>query len=256
VSESVAYESGAGGSVAATILVEHLFPSRFLRLPGLEIVAEYRQAGNREHVGGDIIDVYRLLDSSTILSIADISGKGVKAAVDAALVKYAMRAYASERFSPVRILRSLNRLYREKNINDDEESFVTAFISSFDPHTRLLRYGSAGHEPIALCEPGRPTVALPITAPMLAVFDEPGDLFSESSLKIRSGTSLVAATDGLIECRAPNGDFFGMDRMLRVIEANRDGNVQGVLDALFRAGEQFSSAVYEDDTAILIARFL
>jgi sigma-B regulation protein RsbU (phosphoserine phosphatase) len=96
-------------SQAARTLVEHLFPPQVRHLPGLEIALAYRQAGNREHVGGDIIDVYRLLDKSTILSIADISGKGVKAAVDAALVKYSMRAYASEGFPPESILRSLNR---------------------------------------------------------------------------------------------------------------------------------------------------
>ena len=81
-------------------LVEHLFPPQVRRLPGLEIALAYRQAGNREHVGGDIIDVYRLLNKNTVLSIADISGKGVKAAVDAALIKYSMRAYASEGFRP------------------------------------------------------------------------------------------------------------------------------------------------------------
>src|SRR5579863_8817486 len=125
--------SAGDASLAARSLVEHLFPPQVRRLPGLEIALSYRQAGNREHVGGDIIDVYRLFDTSTILSIADISGKGVKAAVDAALVKYSMRAYASEGFSPKSVLRSLNRLYNEKNLNDGDESYVTAFFASFEP---------------------------------------------------------------------------------------------------------------------------
>ena len=96
-------------------MVAHLFPPKFIRLSGLETALEYRQAGNREHVGGDIVDIYRLLDGHTILSIADITGNGLKAAVDATFIKYSMRAYASEGFSPQRILRSLNRLYMEKN---------------------------------------------------------------------------------------------------------------------------------------------
>jgi sigma-B regulation protein RsbU (phosphoserine phosphatase) len=244
-------------SLAARTLVEHLFPPQVRRLPGLEIALAYRQAGNREHVGGDIIDVYRLLDKSTILSIADISGKGVKAAVDAALVKYSMRAYASEGFSPERILCSLNRLYNEKNVNDAEESFVTAFVASFDPGTRTLRYASAGHEPIAVCEPGQAPRGLDMTAPMLAVFDDPAALFGGSSIRVESGTLLIAATDGLIECRARGGEFFGMERFLAAIEENRScTDVQDLLEALLRAGESFSQAEFEDDTAILVARFL
>ena len=140
----------------------------------MEIALAYRQAGNREHVGGDIIDVYRLLSGRTVLSIADISGKGVKAAVDAAFIKYSMRAYASEGFSPERILRSLNRLYNEKNVYDGEESFVTAFVASFDPTTNVLRYASAAHEPVVISEPGRPAYELAVTAPLLALFEESG----------------------------------------------------------------------------------
>jgi sigma-B regulation protein RsbU (phosphoserine phosphatase) len=246
----------ADESLAAMTLVEHLFPPQVRRLPGLEIAVAYRLAGNREHVGGDIIDVYRLLNKSTILSIADISGKGVKAAVDAALIKYSMRAYASEGFSPETILKSLNRLYNEKNLNDGEESFVTAFVASFSPNTGTLKYASAAHEPVAICEPGKPPYRLDMTAPMLAVFDDPGELFRGSSMEVKSRTLLVAATDGLIECRAPGGEFFGLDRFLQVIDDNRELDVQNVLAALLGAAESFSRAEYEDDTAILVARFL
>jgi sigma-B regulation protein RsbU (phosphoserine phosphatase) len=246
----------ASEAAAATTLVEHLFPPQFLRLPGMEIALAYRQAGNREHVGGDIIDVYRLLGGCTVLSIADISGKGIKAAVDAALIKYSMRAYASEGFSPENILRSLNRLYNEKNVNDREESFVTAFVASFDPATNVLRYASAAHEPVAICEPGRPAYELAVTAPLLALFEEPGELFGESSLTVEKQTLLVAATDGLTECRAPGGEFFGMERFLRLIDANREKDAQGVLEALLSEVAAFARVEFEDDTAVLVARFV
>jgi phosphoserine phosphatase RsbU/P len=222
----------------------------------MEIALAYRQAGNREHVGGDIIDVYRLLDGRTVLSIADISGKGIKAAVDAALIKYSMRAYASEGFSPRSILRSLNRLYNEKNVNDGEESFVTAFVASFDPTSNVLRYASAAHEPVAICEPGRPAYALAVTAPLLALFDDPGEQFGEASLTVEPHTLLVAATDGLTECRAPGGEFFGMERFLRLIDANREKDAQGVLEAVLSEIQTFARVEFEDDTAVLVARFI
>jgi len=242
--------------VAATILVEHLFPPQFLRLPGMEIALAYRQAGNREHVGGDIIDVYRLLDGTTVLSIADISGKGVKAAVDAALIKYSMRAYASEGFSPGQILRSLNRLYYEKNLHEGEDSYATAFVAEFDPTTSTLRYASAAHEPVVICEPGRATYELGVTAAMLALFEDPGKLFGEASMTLESGTLLVAATDGLTDARARDGEFFGMQRFMELVDKNRDQkDVQGVLEGILAAILSFSRAGFEDDTAILVARF-
>lgn len=222
----------------------------------MEIALAYRLAGNREHVGGDIIDVYRLRDGGSVLSIADISGKGIKAAVDAALVKYSMRAYASEGFSPQRILRSLNRLYIEKNANDGEESFVTAFVAALDPATKSFRYASAAHEPVALCEPGRPAYALPVTAPLLGLFDDPGDSFGETALMLESNTLLVAATDGLTECRAPDGTFFGMERFLRLIDAHREASPQDLLEAILAELRRFARVQFEDDTAVLVARFL
>lgn len=248
-------QAGTNESDPAMILVEHLFPAQFLRLPGMEIALAYRQAGNREHVGGDIIDVYRLLDGQTVLSIADISGKGIKAAVDAALIKYSMRAYASEGFSPKKVLQSLNRLYNEKNLNDGEDSYATAFIASFDPRAKVLRYASAAHEPIAVCEPGRSAYELPVTAPMLAVFDDHGEFFGESSIQVRSGTLLVAATDGVTECRALDGQLFGMDRFLQTIERSRFQDPQRVIETLLESVQAFSRAEFEDDTAILVARF-
>lgn len=242
--------------MAAGILVEHLFPPRFFRLPGLETALEHRQGGNREHVGGDLIDAYRLIDGRTALSIADISGKGLKAAVDAAFIKYSMRAYASEDFSPERVLRSLNRLCIEKNAHEDEASYATVFFASFDPATNTLQYASAAHEPVAVCEPGRSVYQLDITAPMLGVFETPGDLFGESSIKVSTGTLLIAATDGLTECRSPDGGWFGMPRFLQTIDENRYLEVKALLEVILSAAEAFSDKDFQDDTAVLVARFL
>jgi serine phosphatase RsbU (regulator of sigma subunit) len=141
-------------------------------------------------------------------------------------------------------------------VYDGEESFVTAFVASFDPTTYVLRYASAAHEPVAISEPGRPAYGLPVTAPLLALFEESGELFGESSLKVEPNTLLVAATDGLTECRAPGGEFFGMERFLRLIDANRERDTQGVLEAVLSEVQAFARVEFEDDTAILVARFI
>ena len=90
----------------------------------------------------------------------------------------------------------------------------------------------------------------------MALFPDPVDLFGESSLKVERQTLLVAATDGLTECRAPGGEFFGMGRFLRLIDANREKDAQGVLEAVLSEIQAFARVEFEDDTAVLVARFI
>jgi len=98
---------------AAQVLVEHLFSTTDARIPGINYAVAYRLA--EQFIGGDIVDVYHFDNHSVALSIADISGKGARAAVHAALIKYGLRAFSSHGVTPERALRSLDRLYLDNN---------------------------------------------------------------------------------------------------------------------------------------------
>lgn len=242
--------------LAARALVQHIFPSRFHTMSGIETALTYAVPGTGSQVGGDIVDAFALSNGFATFSIADITGKGAAAAVNAALVKYAMRAYASEGFFPEKVLRSLNRLYIENNANEQSESYLTAVFGLVDPARRILTYASAGHEPAIVCRPGQGAAILPPTAPMIAVCNDDELEFSQATIPLQPGTVLVLATDGVTEMRSPEGEPFGIDRLRNCAGQHFHDSVAQQAERLLGETLRFGRGRCDDDIAILVACFL
>ena len=238
---------------AAKVLVEHLFARGTAQIAGVEYAVGYRLAHGL--TGGDIVDVYHFDNNAVSFSIADISGKGTEAAMHAALVKYGLRAYASEGLTPERVLRSLDRLYIENNAFDGVESFASVFFGLVDVSRRIMQYASGGHEAAAIVVPGERARTLAPTAPLIGVFDDQHHLFKQSYVDLPPGTVFVATTDGITEARSSSGEFFGMDGFISVIEAHAEEPAEAILQALLAAADTFSQGRLRDDIAIVVARF-
>jgi serine phosphatase RsbU (regulator of sigma subunit) len=207
------------------------------------------------HSGGDIVDVYAFDNGAVALSIADISGRGTQASIHAALIKYGMRAYSSHGLTPEKAMRAMDRLYLENSTFEDIESFATVFFCTVDSKRRLLQYSSAAHEPVFVLQPHMEPQILPATAPLLGVFDDQHHLFKQDSVDLRPGSLLVAATDGITEARDAKGRFFGMDGLLQSIVEHRDDEPAAIVDAIIDDTQAFSGVAWQDDVAILVARF-
>ena len=239
---------------AAEILIEHLFANTDAQIPGISYSVAYRLA--EVHIGGDIVDVYHFDNNSVALSVADISGKGARAAVHAALIKYGLRALSSHGLTPERALRSLDRLYLENNNFEESDSFATVFFCLIDPRRKVLTYASAGHEPVLIVHPDKSIQVLAPTAPLIGVFDDQHHLFTQDVASISSGSLLVATTDGVTESRNAAGELFGMERFIEVVRAHADGDVIDVTKAVLDSAQAFSHTGIVDDMAILAARIL
>lgn len=239
---------------AAEVLVEHLFANTDSRIPGITYAVAYRLAD--EFVGGDIVDVYHFDNNSVMFAIADISGKGARAAVHAALIKYGLRAYSSHGLTPERALRAMDRLYLENNNFENNDSFATVFFGLIDPKRRVLSYASAGHEPVLVVQPDGDVHVLAPTAPLIGVFDDQHHLFTQDLITISPGTLFVATTDGVTEARNAAGELYGMERFIEVVKANRHGDVKDLINTVIEEAYAFSGRRYVDDMAILAARFL
>lgn len=243
---------------AARILVEHLFEQHFLAIPGVDIGTAYVLADDKARVGGDLIDVYQFNNGSAAISIADISGKGMKAAAQAALVKYGLRAYVSSGLTPAQALRCLNVLYLETSAFDraDRESFVSVFLGVIDPERKIMTYASAGHDPAIFMSSDNSPISLPPTAPIIGVFEESQKLFHQRSVYLQPGTStLILGTDGLTEARSPTGEFIAREDLMTRIEANRNRSAQAQADDLLASAFEFCGRKPQDDIAIIAARF-
>jgi sigma-B regulation protein RsbU (phosphoserine phosphatase) len=238
---------------AAKVLVEHLFARGKTKIPGVEYAVGYRLAHGL--TGGDIVDVYQFDNNAVSFCIADISGKGTEAAIHAALVKYGLRAYASEGLTPERVLRSMDRLYLENSAFENIESFASVFFGMVDTSRRIMQYASGGHEAAAIIVPGERAYVIEPTAPLIGVFDDQHHLFKQGYVELPPGTLFVATTDGITEARAPDRTFFGMEGFLEVIEAHVNDPVDVIVEALINRAREFTSDHLRDDIAAVAARF-
>lgn len=250
---TVALETMPATSEAAQILVEHLFAQADASIPGLSYAVTYRLAEG--HAGGDIIDIYHFDNDSVAISIADISGKGTQAAVHAALIKYGLRAYASQGLNPERAVRALDRLYLENNAFERTESFASIFLGIVDPSRRLMTYTCAAHEPVLIMRKSGDVTVLKPTAPLIGVFDDQHHLFKQDFVDLRDAALFVGTTDGITESRNAEGELYGMDRLIDVVRRNREESEVTIVDALLKDAVAFAGGVRRDDIAIVAARF-
>jgi sigma-B regulation protein RsbU (phosphoserine phosphatase) len=239
---------------AAKVLVEHLFARSSNEIAGVDYAVGYRLAHGL--TGGDIADVYHFDNGAVSFSIADISGKGSQAAVHAALVKYGLRAYASQGLTAEHVLRSLDRLYLENAAFERIESFASVFFGVVDATRRSLSYASGGHEAAALLVPGEPARLLAPTAPLIGVFDDQHHLFRQLHVELPPGALLVATTDGVTESRSDNGEFFGVEGFLSTAAEFAEAPPQTIVEELIaRAAAHAGNRGLRDDVAVLAARF-
>ncbi len=239
---------------AAKVLVEHLFARSSNEIAGIDYAVGYRLAHGL--TGGDIVDVYHFDNGAVSFAVADISGKGSQAAIHAALVKYGLRAYASQGLTAEHVLRSLDRLYLENAAFERIESFASVFFGVVDSTRRSFSYASGGHEAAALVIPGEPAQLLAPTAPLIGVFDDQHHLFRQAHVELPPGSLIVATTDGVIEARAPGGEFFTIERFLAIADELAEAPVQTIVEELIaRATAHAGSRGLHDDVAVLVARF-
>jgi CHASE3 domain sensor protein len=211
----------------------------------LAIGTAYRSATRGTRIGGDVYDVFSLDADRTLLVVADVSGKGLTAAVDTTFVRYAIRALASEGLAPDAIATRFDSLYR--CANPPPESFVTLFAGVLDRRAGTVAYVNAGHE-ACWVRRGSTVEVLPPTGPIIGLGGFP---FAAATARLGAGALLVLATDGLTEARDPRGDLAGIVRVTAWVAQARARTPQELVDDLVAAVTRYSRGRITDDLAIL-----
>ncbi len=224
-----------------------VLPRRFPNILGYEFAAHNQPA---RQVGGDFYDVIQLDANRFGLVIADVSDKGMPAAVYMALSRSLIVAEARRADSPKIVLEKVNDLLRELG---PARMFVTVFYGIVDTSTQTLRYVRAGHDRPLLWRDGE-LRALGGEGAMLGFFGSEQLRLTEESLQLQPNDRLILYTDGLIDITNPEGerfDRFGLHALLEDISQLPATELcETVFDVLFGyqgVAEQF------DDMTLLVA---
>jgi len=193
-----------------------LLPDHLPKIPGVHIATSY---STFDVVGGDLYDFTALhkngngVDERWAVLIGDVSGHGPAAAVVMAMFHAILHTYPVNPNGPAEVLRHVNRHLFTKSI---ENSFVTAFLGFYEPRTRELVYARAGHNPPILKEfphRGEATLLDAVGEVPLGIVEDVK--YSESSVVLRPGQTLILYTDGITEAKRPGGEMFGVEGIER-----------------------------------------
>ena len=217
-------------------------------IDGWQIAATYRPA---RQVGGDFYDLYQLPGRPSIvgLVVADVTGKGITAALMMAFSRAVLRSAAYNGSGPADALRRTNRvLVREARTG----LFLTAFVAWLDTETGVLRWASAGHEAPILVRGGSGRAGrLSAASGILGLFD-PLDIRDRTTI-LAPGDLLVAHTDGVTDARAPDGAFFGEPRYLDIVRQHGSAGADAVIGAVDADVDAFQGEAPPADDLTIVA---
>jgi len=243
--KKAAEESEARAALLAETLQRSLIPPALPKIAGLDLAASYRPAGLGDQVGGDFYDVFETASNDWAVTLGDVCGKGPEAATVTALARHTVRAAAMRGRRPSRILNTLN----EALLLQRAERFCTV------AYARLQRVHSRWR--VTLTSGGHP-LPIHVTADGVAATGRPGDLIGvhdhpelhDTRMELRPRETLVFYTDGVTEARSGN-EFYGEDRLLRVLRAASGGSAAEIVDAVSTEVVEFQDGMTRDDLALL-----
>jgi sigma-B regulation protein RsbU (phosphoserine phosphatase) len=227
-----------------------LFPSTLPSVPGVEIEAICKAARS---VSGDYYDFIQLSPTHIAIAIADISGKGISAALLMASLQAALRsqllADGTERLSTAELVSRLNK-HLVRNTGDDR--FATFFIAVYDSGTRTLRYTNAGHLPSFLMCHGTAEL-LDKGGMVLGVIED--YVYEEGLLAVSPDSVLVGYSDGLVEPENVYGEEFGIRRLREAAFRLQGAAPLMIAESLMAAVEEWAGTPEQaDDMTVIVAR--
>jgi len=239
----------------ARLIQRALLPTSLPALEGVRIAAMWNPASG---FGGDCYDVLRFHagpgaagaadnDERIGLSIADVAGKGLPAALLMSNLQAAVRAFASDRATPQQVATSVNRLLCR---NIAVGKFVTFCYLVVDRSRQLLTFANAGHNPPLLVSTDGHVEQLSTGGMVLGVM--PDTSYEQREVPVHAGDRLILYTDGIIEAEDADGRDYGEERLARVAAANRGLNPQDLLDAIFRDVSGFAGGRFQDDATLIV----
>ena len=230
-----------------------LLPKVFPPADHIAFATHYQAA---QKVGGDFYDVFSLDERRIAFAIADVSGKGISASILMAICQTHLRHYAKQRRSPSEVLSCINQAMEHTMQRD---MFITMVYAVIDLDTEQLTLARAGHElPLFYdCHTSGGLDVEPIQSPGMAVGMVPPDVFDsiikDVSIHFGSNDALILYTDGITESTNAQGEEYGSQRLLQVLEKHGDQEAHVLIEKALESVDRFSQGSGQFDDLTLIA---
>ena len=226
-----------------------LFPSELPSNRKMDLSARYIP---RHAIGGDYYDFIPLGDEEYIICIADVSGKGISAALLMANFQATIRTlFKYQRFEMTFLMEELNKKVMKSTKG---EKFITFFIAHYNAHSRKMKYVNAGHNQPFLLH-GRKITALNEGCIGLGMLDEL-PYVNVGKLTLSPNTTFVLYTDGVVELENKDGEQFGVNRLIENVKAYSTLKMEDMNNILFSKLDEWKGELnFVDDTAVFSCKF-
>ena len=223
---------------------KRLLPQQVPQIDGWELAVSWQPASG---VGGDCFDAIRFDDSRLALTIADVVGKGIPAALLMSNLQAAVRAFASEAVEPSALCQQVNRILCG---NLAEGSFISFFYCVLDAAAGVLTYTNAGHYLPMVVRADGTVERLGVGGPVLGVLSDAD--YEQAQVAAAPGDRIVLFTDGLTEARNAADEEFGEERLLAAAIAHRACSAPALEARLAESVAAFTAGRLQDDATLIV----
>jgi phosphoserine phosphatase RsbU/P len=220
------------------------------KLKNVEVAARFDAA---RELGGDFHDFQLPEANALVVSVGDVSGKGVPAALYSVFAAELVRGrtfrrrYLPERSSPAAILSSVNTILHQRQL---EEYYCTACYALFDLKRRSVTLSNSGLPyPVRCSAEGCGQIELP-GLPLVSFF---GTTYEEITFPLAAGDLFIFCTDGIFEAFNAEGEEFGAERLVAVVAEHRDGRAEEIVEAIMAAARAFRGDYQQTDDQTAVA---
>ena len=230
----------------ASTMQQSLLPNHF---PEGETFQVYGRMEPARNVGGDFFDILNRDHHRLGVVVADVSDKGVPAALFMMSSRTLIRAMSIGSAMPGEVLASVNELLLEDN---DSTMFVTLFYAVYDPENGMFTYANGGHNPPLLVHPDGSSEELPLTGG-IALGLVSDFKYVERTLRLMPGDALILYTDGVTEAMNEDLEEFGVPRLIKVFQVDPPSSAEDTTGRVFEAVHDFAGeADQSDDITCLV----
>lgn len=199
-------------------------------------------------IGGDLYDFLAYDATCSGIAVGDVSGKAAPAALYAALVSGLIRSTAARKPSPSEMLELLNNAMQERKL---DSQYVTMLFAVWNDANQTLQIANAGAVQPLFCRSGEVETIHAEGFP-LGLF--PAAKYEEFNISTRPGDSIIFFSDGIVDAQNPQGDMFGIDRLIAVVRKNQRKSAGNLADTIIAEVSKFQAGAdhFDDETVVVL----